>query len=59
MGTYAVTISKTETATIQVEADDAPAAEAEGRLIMDDIWEPDTVDTQVDDVTEVVEAANE
>lgn len=54
MGTYAVTVTRCETATIKVEADDAPAAEAAATALLDDDWEADTINSQVDDVREVV-----
>lgn len=54
MGTYAVAFSKTETATIHVEADDAPTAEAVATREAESNWEGDTVNLQVDDVNELV-----
>jgi hypothetical protein len=54
MGTYVVSISKTETETFQVVAEDATQAEQIALQEADDFWEPDTTDVQVDDVSETV-----
>lgn len=54
MGTFEVALSRHESATITVEADDAAAAKAEALAQASDLWESDTSDTQVDNVAEVV-----
>lgn len=53
MGTYAVAFSKTETATLYVEADSAPDAERIATEDAESNWESDTINLQVDDVSEL------
>lgn len=53
MGTYAVAVSRNETATIYVEADDAPSAERIASAEAESNWEGDTINIQVDDVSEL------
>lgn len=54
MGTYAVAVSRTETTTIYVEANDHAEAERIALSDAGDNWESDTVNTQVDDIAELV-----
>lgn len=59
MGTYAVAFSKTETATLYVEASDHAEAERIATADAESNWEGDTVNLQVDDISVVVgEAAD-
>lgn len=59
MGTYAVAITRCETATIYVNADSSPEAEGVAMGSAEAEWEEDTVNWQVDDVTELTgEAAD-
>lgn len=53
MGTYAVAVTRCESATLYVEADDAPAAEALGLSAAEADWDADTINVQVDDVSEL------
>lgn len=59
MGTYAVAITKCETATIYINADSAPEAEGLAMGAGESEWEGDTVNWQVDDVTELIGEAAE
>jgi hypothetical protein len=54
MGTYNVVVTKCESAALTVEAENASVAELLALQEAESfLWEPDTINTQVDDVHEM------
>jgi hypothetical protein len=56
MGTYNVVVTRCESSTIQVEAESASVAELLAQQEAEELWEAETINVQVDQVTEVVSA---